>query len=193
MKHPPFFAVALLTVLALPASAAAGEFGTVLAEKSAITFVSKQMGAPNEGRFGKFGARIVFDPAKPERCRAQVDVDLASIDAGSADATEEARGKAWFNTREFPVAQFVAGSFRALGNGRYEAAGKMTIKGSTRDVVAPFSAKIDGNVAVLEGGIPLRRLQYGIGDGVWADTSVIADEVQVRFRLALSTVPAAGK
>lgn len=185
--------IAVLAAPALPTIAAAAEFGAVLVEKSAITFVSKQMGAPSEGRFGKFGARIAFDPAKPEQGHAQVDVDLASIDAGGGEANDEARGKAWFNTREFPVARFVASGFRAMGNGRYEAPGKMTLKGVTRDVVAPFSAKVDGNVAVIEGGIPIRRLQYGIGDGAWADTSVIADEVQVRFRLTLSATPAVRK
>jgi polyisoprenoid-binding protein YceI len=195
MKHLPFVIPAIIftSFALLPPVAVANEFGVVLAEKSGITFVSKQMGAPSEGRFGKFSARITFDPAKPEQGRAQIDVDLTSIDAGSADANEEVNSKVWFNTREFPTARFVAPSLKPLGGGRYEATGKMTIKGKTRDVVAPFTAKIDGNTAVLEGSIPIQRLQYGIGDGVWADTSVVADEVQVRFRFTLSAIPALKK
>jgi polyisoprenoid-binding protein YceI len=177
----------------LPLAANASEFNIVQPEKSGITFVSKQMGVPSEGRFKKFAAQIAFDPAKPELGRAQIDVDLTSIDAGSSDANEEVKGKAWFDTREFPVAKFVAASLKPLGGDRYEAAGKMTIKGKTRDVVAPFTAKVVGSAIVLDGNIPLLRLQYGIGDGVWSDTATVADEVQVRFRFTLSAASALKK
>jgi len=192
---PTFLLPALFIALALPPLAvAAAEFTVVQAEKSSISFVAKQMGVPSEGRFGKFSARIAFDPASPERGRAQIDVDLASINAGSAEANDEVKGKAWFNVREYPAATFVASSLKALGgNGgiaRYEAAGKMTIKGRTRDVVAPFTAKIEGRGIVLDGSIPIQRLQYAIGEGAWADTATVADEVQVRFHFTLTAAPA---
>jgi len=173
----------------LPLAVSASEFSVVQPGKSSIVFVSKQMGVPSEGRFNKFAAQIAFDPARPELGRAQIDVDLASIDAGSSDANEEVKGKDWFNTREFPAAKFVASSLKSLGGGRYEAAGKMTIKGKTRDVVAPFSARVDGNAVVLDGSIPILRLQYGVGAGAWSDTATVADDVQVRFRLTLSAAP----
>jgi polyisoprenoid-binding protein YceI len=38
----------------------------------------------------------------------------------------------------------------------------------------------------VDGSFPLKRLDYGIGSGVWGDTSVVADEVQVRFHLVLT-------
>lgn len=183
----------LAGLVLLPLTVAAKEFSIVQPDKSSIVFVSKQMGAPSEGKFNKFVAQIAFDPARPELGRAQIDVDLASIDAGSSDANEEVKGKAWFNTREFPNAKFVASSLKALGGGRYEAAGKMTIKGRARDVVAPFGARVDDDTVVLDGSIPILRLQYGIGDGIWSDTATVADEVQVRFRLTLSAAPAPRK
>lgn len=171
----------------------AAEFNAVVPDKSAINFVARQMGVPVDGKFRKFTAQIAFDPAKPEQGHAQIEIDLASIDAGSAEANDEVKDKAWFNTREFPAAKFVSGSVKSLGGNRYEANGKMTIKGKTRDVVAPFSARIDGNTAVLDGIIPILRLQYGIGDGLWADTATVADEVQVRFRFTLSAPLSAKK
>ncbi len=171
----------------------AAEFNVIQPDKSAIGFVARQMGVPVDGKFSKFAARIAFDPARPEQGNAQIEIDLASIDAGSAEANDEVKGKAWFNTREFPAAKFVSGSVKPLGANRYEASGKMTIKGRTRDVVAPFSVKADGNSAVLEGAIPILRLQYGIGDGLWADTATVADEVQVRFRFTLAAPHSAKK
>ena len=177
----------------LPLAVAANEFNVVQPGKSSIAFVSKQMGVPSEGKFNKFAAQIAFDPAKPEQGHAQIDVDLASIDAGSTEANEEVKGKAWFNAREFPTAKFAAASLKSLGGGRYEAVGKMTIKGKAREVVAPFSAKVDGNAVVLDGSIPVLRLHYGIGDGPWSDTAVVADEVQVRFHFTLSAAPVTKK
>ncbi|TRZ70572.1 MAG: YceI family protein [Rhodocyclaceae bacterium] len=165
---------------------AAAEFNVVQLDKSVVNFVSKQMGVPVEGRFKQFAAQISFDTGKPETGKAQIEIELASIDAGSSDANDEAKGKAWFNVREFPSARFVSGGIKSIGNGRYEATGKMTIKGRTRDVVAPFSAKADGGNLLIDGAIPILRLQYGIGEGAWADTGTVADEVQVRFRFTLA-------
>ncbi|HEY9381042.1 MAG TPA: YceI family protein, partial [Burkholderiales bacterium] len=34
--------------------------------------------------------------------------------------------------------------------------------------------------------IPIRRTQYGIGAGAWADTSVVADEVPIKFHLVVA-------
>jgi polyisoprenoid-binding protein YceI len=144
------------------------------------------MGVPVEGRFKQFAAQISFDTGKPETGKAQIEIELASIDAGSSDANDEAKGKAWFNIREFPSARFVSGGIKSIGNGRYEATGKMTIKGRTRDVTAPFSAKADGGNLLIDGAIPILRLQYGIGEAAWADTGTVADEVQVRFRFTLA-------
>ncbi len=186
-------AVAAIAALLLPLAANAVEYGQLQAETSGVRFISKQMGVPSEGRFAKFSARIAFDPAKPEVARAEIEVDLASIDAGGAEANEEVKGKGWFNVREFPVATFVASRLKPLGGNRYEATGRMTIKGRTREVAAPFTARINGNAIVLEGDIPIQRLQYGIGEGIWSDTATVADEVLVRFRFALTAVPAPGR
>ncbi|HKY01005.1 MAG TPA: YceI family protein [Burkholderiales bacterium] len=168
------------------------EYGTVLVDRSQVTFTSKQMGVPVEGRFPKFAAAIYFDPAKPETGHGKFELDMAAADGGSSEANDELKTKSWFNVREFPAATFVAepNSVRTLGNNRFEAKGRMTIKGKARDVVVPFTYKPDGASAVLEGIIPVLRTQYGVGDGIWADTSVVADEVPVKFRFVVAPVAA---
>ena len=183
--HTFVLATALLTGMAI-----AGELTQFSPEKSQITFISKQMGVPVDGRFKKFDAKIAVDPSRPETGKAQLDIDLASIDTGSGDADAEVKGKNWFNTAVFPKAIFVSSQVRALGNGHYEALGKLTIKGMTRDVVAPFSVKTDASGAWFDGGFTLNRLQFKIGDGVWADTATVADEIQVKFKVFLASTPA---
>lgn len=172
-----------LVLAALPCAAQAVEYTTLIPEKSAVTFVSKQMGVPVEGRFRKFAAQLAFDPAKPEVAQATLEVDIASIDAGSNEANDEVKSKSWFNPKDFPQARFVASSLKAVGGGRYEAIGKLTIKGRSRDVSAPFTFRQEGANALLEGAFVLKRLQFGIGEGVWSDIDTVADEVQIRFRL----------
>lgn len=175
-----------LLFLLFAGGAQAAEFGTLQADKSSIAFVSKQMNVPVEGAFKKFTAQIVIDPVKPETGHVQIEIDLAGIDAGSSEANEEVKGKSWFNVRDFPKASFSSTSTRSLGGGRYEASGKLSIKGKMQEVRAPFTLRQEKDGLSLDGSFLLKRLDYGIGSGVWSDTSVVADEVQVRFHFVLS-------
>jgi polyisoprenoid-binding protein YceI len=174
---------ALFPFLALMAISAPATADNVDYAKSEITFVSKQMNVPVQGRFKKFTAQIAFDPKKPAASKADIEVDLGSIDTGSTDADAEVGKKAWFNTSAFPTAKFTSSSVTQTGPDKYEARGKLSIKGIGQDVAAPFSVKRAGDAVTFEGGFTLKRLQFKIGEGVWSDTETVADEVQVKFRI----------
>ena len=152
---------------------------------SSIRFVTKQMNVPVEGRFRKFDAIVAFDPARPEATQAQFEVDLGSIDLGNAEGETEAKRKLWLDIATFPKATFVASSVRQVALGRYEAAGALTIKGTTQNVVAPFTLADAPTTRTVEGQFALKRLQFRIGEGQWSDTETVADEVLVRFRFVL--------
>jgi polyisoprenoid-binding protein YceI len=136
-----------------------------------------------EGRFRKFTAQLNFDPAKPTAANATLDVELASIDTGTAEADQEVAGKSWFNTKAFPQARFVSTGVKALGNDRYEVAGKLSIKGRTIDIVAPVSFKAQGRQGVFEGAFGFKRADFAIGEGSWSAFDVVANEIQVKFRI----------
>jgi polyisoprenoid-binding protein YceI len=176
----------LWTVLLLCFSAAtAEEFNILRPQQSSVTFVSRQMGVPVAGSFKKFSADIAVNPASPETGSARVNIDLNSMDAGSAEANEELGGRSWFDTRQHPVARFVSSRVTRLGDERYEVLGNMTIKGKTLPVKAPFTLKRVGGALVVDGVFPLKRLDYGIGTGIWADTGVVADEVRITFHFTV--------
>ena len=175
----------LVLYMSLPVFSHAAEFSKVQADKSSITFVTKQMSVPVEGAFRKFTAQVRINPAKPEAGMAHLAIELASIDAGSAEANDEAKGKSWFSVAEFPKAEFVSTSVKALGAGKFEVAGKMSIKGKSMEVRAPFTLKEDKGVLNIDGVFAMKRLDFGIGSGLWSDTSVVADEVQIKFNLVL--------
>jgi polyisoprenoid-binding protein YceI len=72
---------------------------------------------------------------------------------------------------------------RPVAAGRYEVTGPLSIKGVTREIKVPFTVKQEGGVRVFEGEFPIRRLDFKVGEGAWADTGTVADEVRVRLRL----------
>lgn len=180
-------AAAILALVLAPAWAAL--YDNVLIDKSRISFTSRQMGVPVEGSFRKFSASIAFDPDMPESGKATVEIDLNSIDTGSEEADTEVKRKAWFDTRNFPVARFESTSVKREGNGRYAVAGRMTIKGRSQDVIAPFTLTRIGGQARVEGSVTIRRLQFAIGEGAWADTSTVADDVVIKFEFAVAPTP----
>ena len=169
--------------LALGAALLAPALAQVDAAKSSVIAVSKQMGVPVEGKFRRFSAQVSFDPAKPADGRASIEIDIASFDLGDADFNRETAKKEWFDAAKFPKATFVTTAIKPAGAGKFEAAGKLTIKGITRDIVAPVSFKAEGGQQVFEGVLPIKRLQFNIGEGEWKDTATVADDVQIRFRI----------
>lgn len=187
VKH--FLALSAVSLGLAPAAVQAVEYTQVLPEKSAVAFVYKQMNVPVEGAFKRFKGQVSFDPAKPAGARAELEIDMAGVDAGSPEANEEVAGKLWFNTKAFPTARFVSGVIKPVGKDQYEVAGKMTIKGRTVDAKAPAAFRQDGKNAVFEGAFVLKRADYGIGEGMWADFGTVANEVQIKFRLVAAPAP----
>lgn len=173
-----------LVALLLSGGVQAAEFNQLLIDKSTVSFAYKQMNVPLDGNFKRFNGRISFDPARPALARAALDIELASIDTGSEEGNDEVAGKLWFNTKQFPVARFVSTSIKPLGNNRFEVTGRMSIKGRTRDTKTPATFRQEGNIGVFEGSFVLKRGDYGIGEGMWADYGTVANEVQIKFRMA---------
>jgi len=151
---------------------------------SSVSAVFKQMNVPVESNFKRFSAQIDYDAAHPEKASARVDIDTASFDMGQADYNKEIAKKEWFNSAQFPKATFVSSAIRPAGAGKLAVTGKLTIKGKTADVSFPLSVKPEGGKQVFEGQLPIKRLAFNVGEGEWQDTSMVADEVVIKFRVA---------
>lgn len=177
MKHT----LLLLAALSAPALAQ-----PVDQSKSQLVFTMKQMGVPVSGSFKKFAANVNFNPAQPEAGKAEISIDINSLSLPTPDANAEARKKDWFNAAQFPQARFVSSSIKALGNNRFQVSGKLTIKGVTRDVSAPFQIAAQGKQLTVDGLLPISRLAFKVGEGSWSDTSTVADNVDLKFRIVLN-------
>ena len=177
-----------ILLLATLGSVAAQAQQKLVPAQSEIAFVTKQMGVPVEGHFKKFDAQIAFDPVKPQTGKIAFTVDIASATLGSPETDSEPPKSEWFNTAKFPQATFQSSSIKALGGGKFEVAGKLAIKGASQDTVVPFTLTQTGTTTTANGTFTLKRLAYKIGEKEWADTSMVADDVQVKFKLALTGV-----
>lgn len=177
-------ALSLLASLSLPAQAQQ----KLVPAQSEIIFVSKQMGVPVEGYFKKFDAQIAFDPAKPQTSKIAFTVEMASATLGVPEADAELPKAVWFNVPGFPKATFQSSTIKALGAGKYEVAGQLTIKGRANPVTVPVMLTQAGGTTTATGLFTIKRLAFAIGENQWSDTSMVADEVQVKFKLALTGV-----
>ena len=178
---------ACLATTALPA-AAQQQQQQLLPAQSNIAFTVRQMGVPIEGHFKKFSAQVAFDPAKVDASSIALTIDTGSATMGSRETDAELPKAEWFNVPKFPQATFRSSSVKAVDSTHLQVAGKLSIKGVSRDVTVPVTLAQSGATTIATGTIALPRLGYQIGTDEWADTSMVADEVQVRFKLALTGV-----
>ena len=181
-------AALLMASLSLPAFAADASV-TLVAPQSEVTFTLKQMGVPVSGRFKRFDAQTNFNPKSPQTSQVAMRFELASATV-SADADAELGKPDWFATAKFPQATFQSTGIKALGGGKFEVAGKLSIKGHTRDVLVPMQLAQARGVSTVTGGFPIKRLDFKVGEGDWADPSFVANDVQVKFKLVLKGVAA---
>ena len=177
----------LAALLTSAFAAQAIEYKQVQADKSTLQFSYQQMGVKMDGKFRKFTSQLQFDPAKPAAAKASFEVELASIDTGSSEADQEVAGKPWFNSKFFPTARFVGGSVKPLGGNRYEVAGQLSIKGQTRDIVVPATFTPDGKTGVFDGAFTIKRGDFSIGEGAWTKFDIVANDIQIKFRLTASS------
>jgi polyisoprenoid-binding protein YceI len=75
--------------------------------------------------------------------------------------------------------------FRKAANGQVLADGTLTLRGVSRPVTLAVRFAPQGNGAILDVSTTLKRLDFGIGGGDWADTSMIGNDVTVHGHLLL--------
>jgi polyisoprenoid-binding protein YceI len=180
-------AVALLAAAVDPIHAQP-QPATLVAAGSEIAFTTRQMGVPVEGKFGSFSAQIALDPKKPETGSVAFRIDTGSARFGSAELDAEVPKPTWLSVARFPQASFQSSAIKAAGPGKFEVAGKLTIKGSVRDLVVPVQVAQAAGNSTASGSFTIKRLDFKVGEAEWADTSMLANDVQVRFKLVLTGI-----
>ena len=158
----------------------------LVAAGSEIGFTTKQMGVPVDGKFSKFSAQITLDPKKPESGSVAFSIDTGSARFGSAELDAEVPKATWLNVPKFAQATFQSSAIKGVGPGKFDVTGKLNIKGSVRDVVVPVQVTQAAGSSTASGSFTIKRLEFKVGEAEWADTSMLANDIVVRFKLVLT-------
>ncbi|WP_329741205.1 YceI family protein [Dyella sp. A6] len=183
MTRPRLRTWLALAAFALPFASFAGSY-TVQQPGSTLGFSGTFQGASFDGHFGKWNATISYDPAHLASSKFDVTVDLASANTGDSDRDGALPGPDFFDTAKYPQAHFVTTRFQQVG-GKVIADGMLTLRGVTKPVSLTVNFKPQGKGATLDVNGTLKRLDFGVGGGQYADTSVIGADVKVTAHLVL--------
>ncbi len=171
----------LLLVLLLALSPAiAAEY--TQAPGSNLAFAGSYQGEVFTGKFPGFTTRMTFDPKQLAKARLDVTIPLATAATSNADYDGELYGQAFFNAAKFPQARYTATTFRALGGNRYAAVGTLSLRGVRKPVTLEFTWT-PGPKAMLVGKATVKRLDFNVGGGEWADTELIPNQIAISTRV----------
>lgn len=164
---------------------ALAEIWRVVPEKSKIGFIATYDGIPFEAVFQIYQATIKFDPHQLDQASFKVEIQMGSVDSQSPDRDEGMKTEEWFSTTTYPMAQFTSISFESVDTDNYQVRGELSIKDITRIAELAFSWKTQGDNKILDLSSILRRSDFDIGIGEWADDEIIGFDVEVKAYLYL--------
>jgi len=173
-------AAGLLLAAAIPAFAA----DYVQAPGSTLVFASNYQGETFTGKFGGFNTTLSFDPANLATSRLDVTIQLAGTKTGNDDRDSTLQTGDFFDVARFAQARYTATRFRALGGNQYAADGTLSLRGVSKPVTLTFTWT-PGAQPVLAGKATVKRLDFGVGGGEWADTKTIPNDVAISTKVVL--------
>jgi polyisoprenoid-binding protein YceI len=173
-------------LLAASAFAQPAPTAKLVPAQSEIAFQAKQSGVPVDGRFRKFDVQLALDPKAAQTGAVTIAIDTASATVGFAESDAELPRPSWFSSAKFPRAVFQSSAIKSLGGGRFQVAGKLDIKGAAHDLVVPVTIVQSGAQSTASGEFVVKRLDLKIGENEWADLSLVANDVRVRFKLVFT-------
>lgn len=174
--------LAALLALGTLSSAYAVEYTDVNPAASTLSFTYDQMGQQVYGTFGTYSATLNFDTQNPAAASTVLTIQLPSINAGSDDANTELPKPGWFDMTTYPVGTFTSTHITDLGGNRYLFSGNLTLKGQTRPVEVKVALKEQSGIGVFDGEFVLKRDDFKIGAGEWAD-SVVSNGIVIKFKM----------
>lgn len=178
-------AVSLALVLALATPFAASATDYTVQSGSTLGFTSNFQGSSFDGRFNKWTASISYDAAKLASSKFDVTVDLSTAKTGDNDRDSALPGADFFDVAKYPQAHFVTTAFHQQGS-QVIADGMLTLRGVTKPVSLNVVFKPQSSGATLDVTGTVKRLDFGVGGGQYADTSVIGADVKVTAHLVLA-------
>ncbi|MFH8488852.1 YceI family protein [Streptomyces longisporoflavus] len=173
-------------------AALTGEYAIDPAHTS-IGFVARHAMVTNvKGSFTDVAGTLHLDGTDPAGSTASIDVQMASIDTGSADRDGHLKSADFFDTEKYPEMTFRSTKAEALGGDDYRVTGDLTILGTTK----PISIDLEfngsatdpfGNERVgFEGKAEILRSEWGLTWNAALETGgvLVSDKIKLRFDIS---------
>ena len=191
-KHLFALTLAVLLLFSQNASAAARAW-ELDTDHSNVYFSIEHIYAKVQGRFAAIAATVHFDPANLKESRFDFEIKVDSIDTGINQRDDHLRSADFFASSDHPLITFTSNAVTAAGEGVYQVAGTLTVKGKSRDLVLPLTfagvkdhpATPGKQVAGFNGRLSVDRLALGVGDGKFYKMGLLGKDVDVLVTLEL--------
>jgi polyisoprenoid-binding protein YceI len=145
-----------------------------MADKSTVKFVIKNFRINTGGDFKGLQGAISWDAAAPDKSAFDISIDAASVNTDNESRDNHLRKEEYFNVQQYPGITFKSDRITKSGNS-FTAYGKLSIKGTTKDISIPFTATDKDGGWLFDGSFPLNRRDYKVG----GNSMVLSDDVIV--------------
>src|SRR5262249_33478175 len=95
---------------------------------------TKWMVFKEEGLFQEFAGTLTFNETDARKCKIDLTVQAASLDARNGTRDKVLRSDDFFDVEKYPTLGFYSTKITATGKGTYEVAGDLTIHGVTKQI-----------------------------------------------------------
>ncbi len=160
---------------------------------STLTFSATQEGTAFNGKFSAFDGTVMLDPDHPEAGNARITIDLASFSSQNDERDSTVKGPDWFDTKTSPTATYTITKFEKSGtDGSMIADGNLHLRGIDQKLNLPFTMTVTNDAetgvktAHCVGSTVVKRLDFGVGGGQWADPKEVGTDVTVKVDLTMT-------
>lgn len=152
--------------------------------ESTVIFKYSYEGTPYQGEFKNVQASFDIDISNPGACNFAVTIPIADIAVEGAEVKDYLMDIEMFDVDQFPTASFQATKCSLQSVNSFTAEGSLTIRNQTHPIAFPFTLDIeiyDGQPRLhLSSEVTVKRLDFGVGQGYWANTSTIPNDVVIQ-------------
>lgn len=151
--------ILITAIIGLSAFTAINSSNWTIAEGYSVKFSSEDP----TGVFEKMKGTVVFDEKDLTTASFNVAIDVNSINTGNGMMNRHAVSEKWFDAEKFPEITFVSERVAKTEAG-YDAIGKLSVHGVTKDFTIPFTFAANATGGVFTGAFDVSRLAFGIGE-----------------------------
>ncbi|MGD9950409.1 MAG: YceI family protein [Desulfobulbus sp.] len=181
-----FLSFALLPLL-VPEAWASARTWDVDAVHSNVYFSIDHIYSKVHGRFKQVQTQIAFDPKQLDQSRFAFTIKVDSVDTGEPKRDKHLLSPDFFDSGKFDLITFTSTSITDSGNGVYNVAGTLNVKGETHNLVLPLTfngikdhpAAKGKEVIGFNGQVTLDRLALNVGSGKFYKMGLIGKNVDV--------------